>query len=193
MKTNYLKMFLVLSIVVLFLSCDKDENLEVSSDSQSSYVENNSEKYPLDIIIQSLKESKESKLPWLPIIPYYSISFDFLYLGHVWCAPPVESCLKEMVVYGKNDDQRAILYETFINYYENNNLATFFEKEDWNILFTDLTDFCANELAIGNLKIIMKSPSNDLSTKICLIVEDHISEEEVGKENVIAAAMLTIK
>lgn len=181
MKTNYLNLLLVFATIVLLLSCEKDEELIA-----------NSIDYKLEDIFEPVNsEDNDGKLPWGPVYGHYSISFDFFYVGSVNCWAQPESCLREVVVWGKDNNEKASLYSIFLNLYQNNKTASFFQEYDWKILFTKLTSLCATELANGNLAIVMKEEAGQKNSNICLIVPSNVREGDVSESTVIGAVKIS--
>lgn len=127
---------------------------------------------------------------------------DLRWNGDCFCAAQPSDCLAEVVVRPRSklagneliiDQERFELYTTFKNLYNQNNEKIFFEQEDWQKLFTGLTDFCADEIIKGNLKLVMRVSSRDSNAEIYMVVDNTKDNGVFSKEYVIGAVQIEMK
>ncbi len=63
----------------------------------------------------------------------------------------------------------------------------FFKSENWATLFMGLTNFCTQEIAKENLKLILKKSSSASNAEIYLIVKGNVDSKNWTKDDVIGA------
>ncbi len=134
------------------------------------------------------------------IRPYYHLVFDFYHVGSVNCFPPAENCLVEIVDSNISvqksanlNEDKSTLYKIFKDLYAQNNVALFFNNDNWSDLFTGLTDFCANEIVNGNLKLIMVESANNSKAEIFMLVERNVDINNWTKNDVIGAVQIELE
>jgi len=180
----YLSIFLLLS-VFLFSCSEKSNDIKPVQEA----------KYTLDELL------KISNNKYEPVYASYTLVFDIYGPGTADCWPPATDCIGDVVASGKKsglksdnfDPKKFKLYNTFKNLYNSNSTLLFFKNEDWSTLFTGITDFCAKEIAEGNLKLIMKASSTVSNAEIYLIVENNTNAENWTKGDVIGAIQIILE
>lgn len=185
MKNIFL--FALIGGVILLLGCEKESSVSGIKTEQI---------YSLDKIfnIYNLKTDE--------IRGYYRLVLDFNFIGDAFCAPPPINCLAEVVVRPGSkqasteliiEQERFELMNTFKDLYNQENVRIFFLQEDWQKLFTGLTDFCANEIIKGNLKLVMRVSSRDSNAEIYMVVDNTKDNGVFSKESVIGAVQIEMK
>ncbi len=146
-----------------------------------------------DPVVQS-SVNKELKSEQNPCngYPPQNIVTDFLYLGHVFCTYPCMNCYYPVSIVANSSDSQYLLYQSFINSYENNNLGDFFNSQNWNLIFPDLDQNTIDKILSGDYKIVIKESSDGTATKMFIIMKAEGDESLLLDDDIIVVLQIKL-
>jgi hypothetical protein len=91
-----------------------------------------------------------------------------------------------------SSDSQYLLYQSFINSYENNNLGDFFNSQNWNLIFPDLDQNTIDKILSGDYKIVIKESSDGTATKMFIIMKADGDESLLLDDDIIVVLQIKL-
>lgn len=110
--------------------------------------------------------------------------------GDVWCGAQPLNCFREVVIVGytneiNRDTTQYNLYEQFVNDFNEENVISFFENENWSYLFPNLPHEVVEQIISKNYSVFYNPTTEGEADYMLIIAPIGVSFEELSPENII--------